>query len=119
MPIIWTSSQTYGETGGIAPVIWVDDTTVSQANFIGCVHRGTANACASGRPSTTVGYVAFDLLNTILPAFISGFQNILNSTWTSIAFPAIIFDPHVMVTVNDDNGSNDPKYGWARVISGT
>jgi cysteine-rich repeat protein len=119
IPIIWTSSQTYGETGGIAPVIWVDDTTVSQANFIGCVHRGTANSCASWRPSTTVWYVAFDLLNTVLPNFLSGFQNILNSTWTSIAFPAVIFDPHVMVTVNDDNGSNDPKYAWARVISGT
>lgn len=98
--------------------MWVDDTTTSQANFIGCVHRGTANSCQSGRPNETVGYVAFDLLNTILPTFISGFQNITNSSWTSITYTAAT-NPYLMVTVNDDNGANDPKYPRAQLVTTT
>ncbi|MCF7865842.1 hypothetical protein K9M18_00200 [Candidatus Woesearchaeota archaeon] len=121
-PDIFTTAQTYNQNGNIAAIAWAEDTatkTTSSALIIGCVHQGTSDACATGQPDETMGYIAIDSANINITSWQTGSASISASTWTAAAFSPTYAAPRVMVTQNDDNGAQDPEYAWARSLTGS
>ena len=123
-PRVWVQSQTYGQSGrNQAAGAWVDDITTSGANIQGCVHQGTGNSCTSGQPTETFGWVAIDAANAQFSSDVNfqyGTETVNGGTWNPIdGWTANYTNTRLMVTINDDSGSQDPKWPWARDVDTT
>lgn len=119
VPYVFTQAQTNNQGNYISAVAWADDITTSQANIIGCTHRGTANSCDSSTPSESFAWVAIDVQNVNFSSFVNfqyGEEGISSSSWTDVDWNSNYSSARIMVTQNDDNGGQDPQYAWARYI---
>ncbi len=119
-PYIFSTVQSYNinsvVTNGISGTSWISGISTTGADLLGCDHPGTANSCG-GTSTEEYAYLAIDLNNENLKDFTSGTKSIRDSSWTSISFGREYNKPLVFVTVNSDNGNQDPKYPWVKSVT--
>ena len=119
IPSVRIMSQTSSQwSGNIAATYRVDDITTVWWNINGCVHVWVGNGCPNNQPNETVGLVAIDSNLFGFSGLQSGIESIGDSTRTTVTFsPTYSNAPLMMVTTNDNNNGQDPKYPQARSSS--
>lgn len=113
-------SQTYTQTD-LGATWWLNSAPgTTSCNVIGCVHNNSGDACLSGQPDETVAVLVIDVDNDDFPSgtgFQHGYAGISDSTWTAASFSPSYTTPRVLVAQNEDSGSQDPQYPWAKSVT--
>ena len=118
-PYIFAQAQTYNidsiVSNGIGAHSWATSITVSSAGLIGCDHPGIANYC-NGTSTERFAYLAINPITQSIDTLNIGTEDISNSDWTTVSFTNTYTNPQIQVLQNDDAGSQDPQYPWARNV---
>lgn len=119
-PYAFATANTYSQGGNIAATAWITGvSTTGATGFTGCTHQGTGDVCDSSTPEETFGYVALDPDSAMIESLQTGWESMMNSLWTPITFSPAYSEPRVMTLQNDENGTQDPQYPWARLVTTT